>query len=204
MSNLIDHFDRELAIMRKSVPDDDQLVIEPYVESIKGVLEAFSNEGHSGGSAPFAASVIARTIKAILGYQVLSPLTGEDNEWRDISEMHGSPMWQNIRDSGVFKDADGKCSYVSSIVWVGQDDFDTFTGRVNGFSSSNYIKEFPFMPKTFYVGVVREEYDPNNLAHKSLDIVKTGHGDMVYIIKDLKELEEVFNYYNQKTNEKSV
>lgn len=201
---LMEHFERELAIMRKSVPEDDRLIIEPYVEPIRQIIEIFANEGHSGGSAPFTSSVIFQTIRATLGFQVLSPLTGEDDEWADISEMHGSPMWQNIRDSGVFKDADGNCSYNSAIVWIGEDPWDRFTGSIGGYRSSNYIKEFPFMPKTFYVDVVRELYDPNNPEHETLDKVETGHGTMVYKIKDPKQLEEVFNYYNPKTNEKSV
>jgi hypothetical protein len=198
MSNLIKHFEQELAIMRKSVPEDDELIVEPYVEDIKLLLETFSKQGHSGGSAPLTASVIAKTIRAVLGFQVLSPLTGEDSEWIDISEMHGSPLWQNNRDSGIFKDPDGKCTYCTSIVWVGEEEWDQFTGGVNGFSSSNYIKEFPFMPKTFYVNVYRELYDSNNPEHKDKDVVSTGHGDMVYFIKNPEQLQEVFNYYNQK------
>jgi hypothetical protein len=204
MGSLTKHFERELAIMRQSVDTEDKLIIEPYVESIKNLLEIFSNEGHSGASAPLCASVIAKTIKAVLGFQILSPLTGEESEWNDISETHGSLMYQNSRDSGVFKDEQGKCSYGTSIVWVGEDRWDTFTGAVNGYKSTNYIKEFPFMPKTFYINVSRELYDENNPEHKGKDIVDTGHGQMVYSINDPKQITEVFNYYNQKQNEKSI
>lgn len=204
MNNLQEHFQRELDIMRKSVDEDDPLIIEPYVDDIMKLLETFSNEGHSGATAPLASAVIAQTIKAVLGFQVLSPLTGEDWEWNDISEIHGSPLWQNKRDSGVFKDKDGNCSYATSIVWVANDSWDRFTGTLNGYRSSNYIKEFPFMPKTFFVEVIREPYDENNPEHKDLDVVETGNivnrtsGDFVYKIKNPIQLEEVFNYYNRK------
>lgn len=204
MNNLQRHFQREVDIMRKSVDEDDQLIIEPYINDIHKLLETFGNEGHSGASAPLAASVIAQTIKAVLGFQILSPLTGSDDEWNDISEIHGSSLWQNNRDSAVFKNADGTCSYSNAIVWVGQDEWDRFTGSLNGIGSLHYIKEFPFMPKTFYVNVQRELYDPNNPEHEQYNKVDTGHGLMVYKITDPTQLEQVFNYYNQKTNEKSV
>ena len=88
-NNYLKHFDRELAIMRKGVDKDDELIIEPYVDAVKGVCKAFAEEGHSGGSSPMAAGVIASTIKAVLGFQILSPLTGEDDEWNDISRTAG-------------------------------------------------------------------------------------------------------------------
>lgn len=204
MNSLQKHFKRELDIMRASIKDGDELLIEPYVEDINNLLKTFGNEDHNGASAPFTASVLTRTLKAILGYQVLSPLTGIDEEWEDISKIHGSPLWQNKRDASVFKQADGRCTYNHAIVWQGQEEYDTFTGGVNGYKSSNYIKEFPFMPKTFYIDVVRELYDPNNSEHNQLEQVETGHGLMVYKIKDEKQLEEVFNYYNPKVYEQSV
>ena len=204
MNSLQEHFQRELDIMRKSADKDDPLIIEPYVDDIMKVLETFSNEGHSGATAPLASAVLSQTIKAALGYQILSPLTGEDEEWHDITELHGSQLWQNIRESGVFKDEKGNCSYATSIVWCAEEPWDRFTGTLNGYRSSNYIKEFPFMPKTFFVEVIREPYDKDNPEHQELDVVETGNvvnrteGDFVYKIKDPAQLEEVFNYYNKK------
>lgn len=204
MNNLQEHFQRELDIMRKSVDKDDPLIIEPFVNDIKNILDTFTNESYTGATAPLASVILTQTIKAILGYQVLSPLTGEDWEWTDISELHGSPLWQNVRDSGVFKDEEGNCTYSTSIVWVANESWDRFTGTLNGYSSSNYIKEFPFMPKTFFVEVSREPYDKDNPEHQELDVVDTGNainrteGEFVYKIKDSAQLEEVFNYYNRK------
>lgn len=194
------HFERELEIMRKQVPEDDQLIIEPYVEAMKGVMEAFAKEGHSGGSAPYAASAIAHSLKAVLGFQILSPLTGEDDEWVMIDKRisGGNVHYQNVRDGGVFKDENGNCSYNTAIVWQGEDDWDTFTGSLFGIRSSQYIKEFPFMPKTFYVNVRREPYDPNNPEHNSQNVVSCGPGDMCYFLKDPKQLDAVFQYYNKR------
>ena len=201
MNNLQEHFQRELDIMRKSVDKDDPLIVEPFVNDIVNILDTFTNENYTGATAPLASVILTQTIKAVLGYQVLSPLTGEDWEWTDISELHGSPLWQNVRDGGVFKDENGECRYSNSIVWVGEDQWDQFVGRINEYGSSNIIKEFPFMPKTFYISVRRELYDENNPEHKGLDTTTTGHGEMVYFIKDQNQIKEVFNYYKQKTND---
>lgn len=197
-NNYVAHFNRELEIMRATVDEGDSLIIEPYVRSIREVCNDFAKEGHSGGSAPMAAGVLAQTIRAILGFQILSPLTGGDDEWNDVSEMSQETLFQNKRDSAVFKNEDGLCSYSTAIVWKGEDDYDTFTGSVNGIGSSHYIKSFPFMPKTFYIDVYREPYDKENPKHKDGELISCGEGDMVYFIKDSKQLDEVFNYYNKR------
>ena len=196
----INHFNRELEIMQATVEEGDSLIIEPYIRSIREVCKDFATVGHSGGSAPMAAGVLARTIKAILGFQILSPLQGTDDEWNDVSEMGspGSNLLQNNRDSAVFKNEDGRCTYNTCIIWKGEEDYDTFTGSMNGIRSSHYIKSFPFMPKTFYVDVYRELYDENNPKHKGAEVISCGPGNMAYFIKDEKQLEEVFNYYDKR------
>jgi len=198
-NNYLKHFERELEIMQATVQEGDSLIIQPYVRSIREVCKDFATEGHSGGSAPMAAGVLASTIKAILGFQILSPLQGTDDEWNDVSDRgRGTILFQNKRDSAVFKNADGKCTYNTCIIWSGEDKWDTFTGSLAGISSSHYIKSFPFMPKTFYVDVYRELYDENNPKHKGADVISCGPGDMAYFIKDPKQLEEVFNYYDKR------
>ena len=198
----ISHFERELEIMRKQVPENDELIIEPYVDAVKAVCEAFAEVGHSGGSAPMASAVLAKTIKAVLGFQILSPLLGDDSEWKEPRD--GDTMRQNIRDTAVFKHDDGKCTYNNCIIWRGEDAWDTFSGTIAGIGSSHYVKEFPFMPKTFYIDVYREPYDENNPKHQTGDVISCGPGDMVYFIKDPKQLEQVFNYYDKRElNEKS-
>ena len=64
------------------------------------LLEVFSDEGHSGSSAPYAINLFSRLAK----FEPIAPLTGEDWEWNDTG--HG---YQNKRASHVFKDYDGNC-----------------------------------------------------------------------------------------------
>lgn len=193
MNRYVEHFERELKVMRPHVPDNDELIIEPYIEAIKPLLEVFSEQSDPMGTAHMTAGVIARTVKAVLGLNILSPLTGEDWEWEKKGDVY-----QNIRDGGVFRDADGKCSYNTCIVWKGEQPWDTFVGDLDGIGSKHYIKSFPFMPKTFYVDVYRQAYDQTNPEHKGKDVVKHDDQEMIYFIKDKKQLTQVFNYYEKQ------
>lgn len=66
------------------------------------ILEKFFDEWDSGGAVACAALVLMRLIAG----KPLTPLTGDDDEWNDISEMSGQTMFQNRRCSSVFKDAE--------------------------------------------------------------------------------------------------
>ena len=79
--------------------------------SILKMIEAWSEVGHSGGSASWTGEVVYK----ILGWETLTPITSDPSEWEDMSEMNGSPMWQNKRDSRFFSRDGGK-------TWWGLDD----------------------------------------------------------------------------------
>ena len=64
----------------------------------------FANEGHSGFSAAYASGILEK----LLRYEPITPLTGADDEWNDVSHMGPNPLWQNRRCSRVFKEADGR------------------------------------------------------------------------------------------------
>ena len=64
------------------------------------MVQEFSEEGHSG----FSASYALQCLEKLLRFKPLSPLTGEEDEWGDVSEMSGKPHYQNKRCSSVFKD----------------------------------------------------------------------------------------------------
>lgn len=63
------------------------------------LLDVFTDEGHSGSSAPYTINLFKR----LAMFEPLVPLTGEDWEWNDTG--HGT--FQNKRASHVFKDANG-------------------------------------------------------------------------------------------------
>ena len=80
--------------------------LDGWITDLKEV-EAFSSGGHSGASASYAIGIIEK----LLQFKPLSPLTYEPDEWTDVSEMSGTPMWQNKRDGEVFSTDGGKTHY---------------------------------------------------------------------------------------------
>jgi hypothetical protein len=64
------------------------------------MIKEFADEGHSGYSATYA----IQCLKKLLNFKPLSPLTGEDDEWTNVTEISGVPQYQNKRCSSVFKD----------------------------------------------------------------------------------------------------
>lgn len=99
------------------------------------LLLLFSLEGHSGSSAPFAINLFKR----LANWKPLGPLTGEDSEWSDMSEASGCSMFQNRRDSTVFKEGkDGVAYTIDGYVFrepyvndEGKEGTVTFTSRAS-------------------------------------------------------------------------
>ncbi len=72
------------------------------IETVRKILTLFFDEWDSGGAVWAMAPVLQRCIAG----KCLTPLTGDESEWMDVSEYSGGPMWQNLRCGTVFKDAD--------------------------------------------------------------------------------------------------
>jgi hypothetical protein len=195
-----EHFEEELKILEKTVDpteEDNDLIIRDYIPAIREILKIAAKQGHSGMSIQYYAASIANTIKNALLLKPLSPLTGEDSEWviHDCDGMYA----QNNRNSAIFKDEkDSKPYFLDAIIFQGEDEYDTFSGSVGGISSRQYIKSFPFTAKTFYIDVYRELYDPKKHGEgDGVEVSVCGDGDYVYFIKDEKQLDEVWEYYDR-------
>ena len=146
MSNLLKHAERELKLIGYDDKDEyDKMAKDAILELIK----TFTKQKHSG----FSANYVSNIFHKLANYEVLSPLTGNDDEWTDVSDMSGEMMFQNNRDSRVFKNKNG-VFFINAIVWQEtiNDDVNHFTNK----DSRRYIKSFPFTPKTFYVKVDKE------------------------------------------------
>lgn len=196
------HAERELDILEATVPN---AIITPFREEILALCEAFGKSGQSGGSAPFTAYAISQAVKKLCLHQSICPLTGDDSEWVDVSDISLTdvPKWQNSRRTGVFKYGDGRAIFIDAIVWQGEEEYDTFTGRVyideEDFAligSDHYVK-FPFEPKTFYVDVVRVPISKEEAESRNMYYIEDGNGDCYYtVVKDPNQLDEVFEYYD--------
>jgi len=199
MNNLKEHFKNELGVMRKSLEKDDELLIEPFVKEIEKIAVIFDKLNPNVGLASLTADVIARSLKAVLTHQILSPLNGTEDEWNDLAHDRSPSVWQNNRDFAVFKQTDGRCVYNNGIVWRDVNNKRSFTGVVNGIDSRLQIREFPFMPKTFYIDVVLNDWEDDQPA---LDIYKNDSFEedgkkMFYQIIDRGELIGPLTYYKE-------
>jgi hypothetical protein len=154
-------------------------------KAVLELMEVFTKQGHSGMSAPLVADIFQK----LANYEPLGPITGKDEEWNSLDYGDGI-KYQNKRSSGLFKTSDGKVTYVSSIVKRSPNGT-TWTGPlyltredaindVNMIRSSQEIKGFPFIPKTFYIDVIEEEVEKD---------------DWIMYCKDPSQLDEVWVYY---------
>jgi len=182
------HAERELEILLKTTPD---AIIRHFIPEIIAICEAFGRSGQSGASAPYTASALSQAIKKLCLFEPIAPLTGEDDEWMDVSGVTmTSALLQNKREGGVFKDMnkeDSGAYYLDAIVWKTPNGH-TWTGTAElpdgtEIRSRQYIKSFPFTPKTFVIHVNEEEVTPGNWRFE---------------VFDQEELAEVFEYYDVK------
>lgn len=197
---------KELDILSRISQDpDNRPIIEEFKKEIISLVKKFGNSGQSGGSAPYTAAAISQTVKKLCLFQPITPITGEDDEWT-VLDYDDNLCYQNKRCGALFKNKNDRSYYLDAIVWRGQYEWDkgtdkwndTFTGTLEGISSRQYIKGFPFVPKTFYIDVYRTPYDEN--IHNKSETVSCGSGDFVYFIKNKEQLKEVFEYYDEFRN----
>ena len=172
MTNTQSHAKRELDILIKTTPD---AIIRHFIPEILAICEVFGNSGQSGGSAPYTAGALADAIKKLCLQQPIAPLMGDDSEW---NEVFGGIL-QNNSCSAVFKEND-KAYYLDAISWKTQKGT-TWNGTTKeGIKSRQFIKAFPFKPKTFVINVIEKEVSKDNWEFE---------------IKDKEQLKEVAEYY---------
>jgi hypothetical protein len=195
MTNTQSFAKQELDILAATVPD---AIVTPFTNEILALCEAFGKSGQSGGSAPMTASAISQAVKHLLLQEPICPITGIDDEWvniRDASE-DDEMMYQNKRCSALFKGKSGRCWYLDAIVekvaqtgfcfsgsfWLSKEDY-LIGDRSKMIGCSQYVKSFPFTPKTFYIDVIEEE---------------VAKDDWEMYLKNPKQLEKVWKYYDKR------
>ena len=99
MSNLVEFAKNELKTI--GMLDSTDPYNQMGTKAILDLIELFASQGHSG----FSAHYVENAFHKLALFKPLSPLTGEDEEWNEVSEG----VWQNKRCSSVFKEKDGKC-----------------------------------------------------------------------------------------------
>ncbi len=151
MGNLHDHALRELKAVEMDPNSTEENQNKWIAENLLELIDVFAKQGHSGSSASYCRQVFNK----LADYQVLSPLTGEDNEWWAPSPdgPNGRVLLQNIRCAHVFKDADGRTYDISGKVFREPDGVCFTSG------DSHVDITFPYIPKAEYVDVPKVASD---------------------------------------------
>lgn len=137
--NLVAHTKRELKAL--GYFDGDEMN-EAMANDLLALIRVFSSQGHSGFSASFCRSLFNKAA----AFEPLGPLSGDDGEWNDVSEMSGKMLYQNNRCGRVFKEGD-QVYDMDGVV------FEEPNGsRFTSIYSRAPVK-FPYTPKTVFAKV---------------------------------------------------
>ena len=135
MTNTQSHAQRELEILAQTVPD--ALILE-FKDELLALCEKFGQSGQSGGSAPYVASALSSAVRKLCLFETIAPLTGEDDEWGRV-EADESMKYQNLRDSRVFKDSQGRAYFIEAMIKECPDGFQWYRMPVKLLVSSTVI-----------------------------------------------------------------
>lgn len=147
MSNLVEFAKLELDAIGMKEGNDEYG--DAMRKDILDIVQVFADQGHSG----FSANWVCNALEKLLRYEPLAPLTGEDDEWTDISQYSVGKIFQNKRCSHVFKEEDGHAYDINGIVfWEWVTDTETgekFKSYYTGPGSRVFIT-FPYTPTVEY------------------------------------------------------
>jgi hypothetical protein len=139
MSELLKHAERELKAA--GFFDKDSDYNGELGKNIMELIKVFSDQGHSG----FSAGIVSGLFDKLSRFKPLSPLTGNDDEWVEVSDG----VFQNRRASHVFKE-NGQAYDINGQVFV-EPNGAAYTGP-----RSRVGVTFPYTPKTEYVKVDKD------------------------------------------------
>ena len=132
---------------------------EIMCKDILELLDVFASQGHSVATAPYAIGIFSK----LAGYENLSPLTGDDCEWREVREN----AFQNKRCSAIFKEPEvfnGQPYHLDSVVfweWYRDSEGEMSKAYFTSKESRQPIA-FPYVPQTTYQFKPTEEF-PNEV-----------------------------------------
>ena len=159
MSNMLRWAEEELRFAGYDINDPEDGPNKWLAEGTLGLLKVFSDQGHSGMSAPYAVALFEK----LAMWKPITPLTGNDDEWNEVGEN----VWQSRRNSEVFKEEDGQAYWIDGRVfwsWATYPDIDDGKPFKSYYTSrdSRVNVEFPWVQpdKPEYVFVPTEEF-PN-------------------------------------------
>jgi len=147
-SNLVTHAEEEFKIagwLEEDVDESQKWVCD----NLRELLATFSSQGHSGHSG----SYVLNAFKKLADFDIITPLTGNDDEWMDVSMYDGEPTLQNKRCFRVFKDSDGRAYDIEGIVWYRWYSDDNKSEPYKSYftnKESRVYVDFPYTPTKEY------------------------------------------------------
>jgi len=103
--SLVQHAQRELELAGLFDKDSDYSGM--LGKAVVQLIKVFSKQGHSGFSAHQTQLIFLK----LSNYENLTPITSDPEDWHDISDMGGGPMWQCKRNPSLFSKDGGKTWY---------------------------------------------------------------------------------------------
>ena len=193
--NLIQYAKTELKLGGFFDKGEDGLYDGEIGPAVMELIKVFAEQGHSGMSA----SIVRNLFNKLANYKPLGPITGKDDEWADEALSNDVPYYQNRRLSSVFKEGKNSTAYYLDAIVFKDQEGHTFTGTVDlpgpdnkVLSSRQYIKKFPFTPKTFYIDVESTRWKDKEKTRRDVN------GDQwTHLVSDTTQLEKVWEYYDQ-------
>ena len=140
--SLLSYAESELDLIGLTEQDEYNGMIRKH---ILHMIKEFSDEGHSGFSASYAIQILTK----LMSFKPLTPLTGEDDEWTNVSDYgDGTPHYQNKRLSSVFKEGDGEAYNIDGkVFWEWFKDEDGKQVKVYYTSRDSRVPvTFPYTP----------------------------------------------------------
>jgi hypothetical protein len=161
--DMVDFAKRELSLLRGDDLDPMQDAIE---NDILEIIDIFSKQGHSGGSAGYVLPILER----LLNWEIIAPITGGDSEWEEV----GDGLFQNKRCFSVFKSKDrfdGQPYTIDGKIFSDDDGESWFTSR-----DSCVPIEFPYTPsdpEKVYVDKEEEEIKEEVISNSTLVLIES-------------------------------
>jgi len=162
-SNAYSYACRELALIGMEEDTADEMN-KAMRDHLMEMLRVFHKEGHSGFSANYASNMFNKLSR----FEVLSPLTGEDDEWTQIE----TNTWQNKRAFNVFKGADQVPYQMDYYIFRDEDG-----GCCTNSDSRKTIESFPYTPSHEYIdrigGEIQDERFKKTKKKEVVEVKKT-------------------------------
>lgn len=110
--SLFEHAKNELKSIGMLDSDDEMNTM--MAQNVLELITVFAEQGHSGFSAPYCINMFTK----LANFHPLSPLTGADDEWSDVTSYNdGTTLYQNKRNGSVFRDASGAYNIDGKVFW---------------------------------------------------------------------------------------